>query len=322
MHKLCKMTGLFCAKEQYGAEVEQAFVEHVATHGLSFGTKAEYHFRLNEYARKDAAIKKINEENANFTVGHNFMSTWTHAEYKRLLGYKQGSLLTAENTVELSEVDTPASVDWRTQGAVNPVKNQAQCGSCWAFSATFANEGAHFLKSGELLSLSEQELVSCDPNSMGCNGGLQAYAFMYLEQHGQNLESAYPYTSGHGVTGTCNHAKATGPVSDTGYTNIPAQSISQLKAALAKQPVALTIEADQLVFQMYTHGILDSASCGTQLDHAVGGVGYGTENGQDYWIVRNSWGSSWGDQGYIKIAAVPGKGICGVQMQNLYPSTN
>jgi len=319
MYKLCKMTGLFCAKEQFGAEVEQTFMEHVSAHGLSFGTKEEYVFRLGEFAKKDAAINKINEEEANFTVGHNFMSTWTHAEYKRLLGYKGAE--TNANVVTLEET-AETSVDWRTKGAVNPVKNQAQCGSCWAFSATFANEGAHFLKAGELISLSEQELVSCDTNSMGCNGGLQSYAFRYLESHGQNTESNYPYSSGHGVTGRCNKSLATGNVKDIGYTNIPGESIPQLKAALAKTPVALTIEADQMVFQMYTSGVLDSKKCGTNLDHAVGGVGYGTEGGQDYWIVRNSWGATWGDAGYLKIAAVEGKGICGVQMQNLYPATN
>jgi len=106
------------------------------------------------------------------------------------------------------------------------------------------------------------------------------------------------------------------------YSNVPSQSVAQLKAAIAKQPTSVTIEADKSVFQMYSGGIFDSASCGTSLDHAVAAVGYGSQGGQEYYIVRNSWSASWGDQGYIKIAAVEGKGICGIQMESLYPATD
>jgi len=113
-----------------------------------------------------------------------------------------------------------------------------------------------------------------------------------------------------------------GVVTVTDYTNVPSNSVSQLKAALDKTVVTVTIEADKSVFQMYHSGILNTSACGTNLDHAVAAVGYGTEGGQDYYIVRNSWGASWGDQGYIKIAAVEGKGICGIQMGSLYATTN
>jgi C1A family cysteine protease len=173
MQKLCKAAAYFgysqLCEEPVSMEIEQSFVEHVSRHGLNFGTKEEYNFRLNLYAQKDAEINKINAEEANFTVGHNFMSTWTEFEYKKLLGYK-GQQGEVRNYVTLPEAND-AEVDWRTKGAVNPVKNQAQCGSCWAFSATCAVEGAHFLKSGTLLSLSEQEVVSCDKTSYGCQGG-------------------------------------------------------------------------------------------------------------------------------------------------------
>ena len=133
------------------------------------------------------------------------------------------------------------------------------------------------------------------------------------------LESDYPYTA---RQGTCKQASAKGRVDVSTYTNVQAKSIPQLKAAIAKQPVSVTIEADKTVFQMYKSGVLDDASCGTSLDHAVAAVGYGTESGKGYYLVRNSWGASWGDKGYIKIAEESGAGICGIQLESLYPSTD
>ena len=154
------------------AITEQAFVEHLSAFGISYGTTQEYNFRLNLFAAKDAEINEINSNPANtFTVGHNFMSTWTKEEYKRLLGYRGPKNFTTEKITVLPTDNLADSVDWRTQGAVNPVKNQGQCGSCWAFSATAAIEGHHFIQTGTLLSLSEQEIVDCDTSSYGCSGG-------------------------------------------------------------------------------------------------------------------------------------------------------
>ena len=160
MYKLCQAAAYFGLKdhcnEPVSQEIEQAFVEHVSTHGLSFGTKEEYEFRLGLYAQKDAEIKKINADpNNSFTVGHNFMSTWTDFEYKRLLGAKYVPD-TKQNATILPETDIPTSWDWRDKGAINPIKNQGHCGSCWAFSAVCAMEGALFVKNNELVSLSEQ----------------------------------------------------------------------------------------------------------------------------------------------------------------------
>jgi len=132
------------------------------------------------------------------------------------------------------------------------------------------------------------------------------------------MESDYTYTA---RDGSCKYKKTTS-VNEMSYTNVPSNSVAQLKAAVAKAPVSVTIEADTSVFQRYTGGVLNSSACGTSLDHAVAAVGYGTESGQDYYIVRNSWGASWGESGYIKIAAVEGAGICGIQMESLYPSSN
>ena len=141
----------------------------------------------------------------------------------------------------------------------------------------------------------------------------------YAEKHGQMLEADYPYTA---RDGTCKYVASKGKVDVKSILTVQKQSVPQLQAAIAAGPVSVTIEADRTVFQMYTSGILDSTACGTNLDHAVTAVGYGTENGVAYYLVRNSWGASWGEKGYIKIAAVPGAGICGIQQVSVYPKTD
>lgn len=300
------------------SHVEQNFIEHIAAHGISYGTSEEYKFRLAIFAQKDAEYEKINADPSNtFTVGHNHFSTWTDAEYKKLLGFRGQQA--PSNVTYLDASNLTDAVDWRTKGAVNAVKNQGQCGSCWTFSAISAFEGHHFIKTGKLESFAEQEIVDCDTTSYGCNGGWQSHAFNYLKAHVAEHETDYPYTA---RDGTCRYDKSKGTSTVQTYANVPSNSVAQLKAAIAQGPTSVTIEADTYVFQGYTGGILNSKACGTNLDHAVTAVGYGSEGGQDYYIVRNSWGASWGEQGYIRIAAVDGAGICGIQMESLWPTTN
>ena len=152
-------------------ESEFKFFKYIAEFGKTYGTKAEYNFRLNLFAQKDAEIKEINASQDSFTVGHNMFSTWTDFEYKRLLGFKMPQGVEEPKAMYLDESNLTESIDWRAKGAVNPVKNQGQCGSCWAFSATAAIEGHHAIKTGKLLSLAEQQFVDCDTRSYGCNGG-------------------------------------------------------------------------------------------------------------------------------------------------------
>jgi C1A family cysteine protease len=144
-------------------------------------------------------------------------------------------------------------------------------------------------------------------------------AFQYAEDFGLELESVYPYK---GVDGSCQVSAAKELVKVSTYAQVTANSKDQLKAAVAQGPVSVAIEADKLVFQFYSGGVFNKATCGTALDHGVVVVGYGSENGQDYWIVRNSWGASWGESGYIRIAAVDGEGICGIQMEPVWPTTD
>merc|ERR1740123_2285600 len=213
------------------------------------------------------------------------------------------------------------SKDWVADGAVTSVKNQGQCGSCWAFSSTGALEGAWQIAGGGLVSLSEQELVDCAKNgNEGCNGGSMDLAFQYLEKNTVCTEASYPYA---GKDGTCSAATCkTGIPSGSvrGYKDVAHDDEQALLSAVAQQPISVAIEADQMAFQLY-HGAILTKDCGTKLDHGVLVVGYGTESGVDYWKVKNSWGSGFGEQGYVRLQRTPnkGEGECGIRAEPSYP---
>jgi C1A family cysteine protease len=235
-----------------------------------------------------------------------------------------------QENVGLSMNNLPESVDWVKAGAVTPVKNQGQCGSCWSFSTTGALEGAYFNTYGTLPSFSEQQLVDCDNRKnggkdMGCNGGLMDNAFAWIEKNGGLCSEAdYPYTSGDTKTaGTC---QTTCDVVDnsvvTTFTDVHPSNDVDMMTALSKQTVSIAIEADQQAFQLYKSGVF-TGTCGTNLDHGVLTVGYGTLDGQDYYKVKNSWGATWGDDGYILLGRGDefnkGQGQCGMLLQASYP---
>jgi len=222
---------------------------------------------------------------------------------------------------EVANVTLPASVDWSTKGAVTAIKNQGQCGSCWSFSATGAMEGAYEIANGKLISLSEQQLVDCGSSfgEQGCNGGLMDGAFGYAQKNGMCTETDYPYDAKSGKCQASSCTKAWGPDTVSGYKDVSTDDKMALMSAVAQQPVSIAIEADKMIFQSYQSGVL-SGMCGSQLDHGVLVVGYGTLDGEDYWKVKNSWGETWGMEGYVLLKrGKTGAGECGILSQPSYP---
>jgi C1A family cysteine protease len=235
---------------------------------------------------------------------------------------KQGLKFTFDGTIL---EDAPINLDWR-EATKNPrkvkavvgIKNQQQCGSCWAFSTVASIEGAWALSGHPLISLSEQQLVDCstDEGNEGCNGGMMDQAFQYvIENGGICTEQSYPYEA---VDGTCKSTSCKSAAKITNYIDIDNYNETAIFAAIQNGPISIAIEADQQSFQFYSGGVFSDPSCGTQLDHGVNLVGYGTtSDGKDYWILRNSWGTSWGENGYMRI--LRGKNICGLAIMPSMP---
>lgn len=271
--------------------------------------------RFQIWLENDKFIQEVNAQNLTYIVGHNKFSDLTNEEFKLFNRLNPIELLNKENIVEYDNSTARASINWVTLGKViYPVDQGSSCGSCFSFSAIGAIESARAIKYNSLVRLSEQQIVDCDTLDSSCNGGLMTNVFKFVqENNGVCSDADYSYI---GVDGTCK--KCTNVVNTTvsNWINIQ-QSENALMAALNKGPVSVAIEADQQAFQFYSSGIF-TAPCGTNLDHGVLAVGYDT----DYWLVRNSWGASWGDNGFIKMARgskYAPNGQCGILMSASQP---
>lgn len=269
------------------------FLSFVSKYGKSYGTVEEFNFRAEVFKQTAQKIRAINAEQNTHTAGHNKFSDWTHDEYKKLLGLKNMPLPNLESVPVHVANGTPANdIDWRSSGHVSGVKDQGQCGSCWAFSTTGAIESARSIAGRGLGSFSEEQLVECSSayGNQACNGGWYYYAWDYMRSYPLENESSYPYTSSAGGWGSCKYNSSLAVAGSTGYVQV-AGNTSAIKSALNGKPCSVAIQADTATFQTYTSGVITSAACGTNIDHAVLAVGYGA----DYYIVKNSWGTWWGD---------------------------
>jgi len=302
------------------------FAGFVAKYNKIYG-KDDLVYRYNVFKSNLDFITATNKKNLSYTLGMNkFGDMPFHEFHAKYTGYNhiKRDFIVSKNAPAKSallgheHLKNPPNVDWRTQKAVTDVKDQGQCGSCWAFSATGSIEGAVAIKKKTLISISEQQLVDCSgaQGNQGCNGGLMDYAFEYvISNKGLATEKDYPYKA---VDQRCKSPLPKSAVTISAYTDVNVNDDQALEDAVAKGPVSVAIEADQAAFQFYTSGVFD-ADCGDQLDHGVLAVGYNTLGGKKYWIVKNSWGGDWGNQGYIWMVRTDGEGECGINMAASYP---
>lgn len=314
------------------------YMQYISKFGKNYATVEEFNTRMALFAERDAWINWFNSNpERTSTVGHNFLSDMTEQEQKQLRG------LNMEDSAE--KIDAPLhqvgdtmadTVDWcsttnsKNANKCTPIKNQGACGGCWAFSATETVEsGIAIDNNATPVEYSPQQLISCSSayGNAGCNGGWYYWAWNYMQTYAQETEASYPYSNASysfGITGTCLYNASLGVVktaSPTDYYRV-GTSVSEIQDAINARPVSIAIDASQNIFQYYTSGVItDAAACGTSLDHAVVAVGYGTDTttGVPYFMVRNSWGASWGDNGFVYLEATASPGMCGMNQKVYYP---
>lgn len=299
---------------------EAKFVDWLKQYNVQLKNGEEFSHRLSVFASNDDYITEENAKGHPYSLGHNEYSMYTNDEFRAMMRLDQPipAPVIADGVHSDENVSAvPASVDWVSSGAVTGVKNQGNCGSCWSFSTTGCLEGAYKIKYGSLPSFSEQELVDCDTTDSGCNGGWMTNAFKWVQGNGGLCtESAYAYTSGNtGTAGTCKKSSCTSVSGSrvAAYYSVSGTE-SALQTAVASQPISVAIDAST-AFQFYKSGVF-TGSCSNNVNHGVLAVGYGRDSSSnlDFWKVKNSWGTSWGEAGYVRMQRNTGTygGKCGI----------
>lgn len=307
-------------KSEIPPAVQKAFKLWQIRQGKNYASPAEHKFRLGVFYKTYLRIKR-KEGKVGYKMGFNQFSDMTLKEVKtKHFGYKKlSNNLDPNSIIDVNELpqSPPKDWDWRKKGAVTHVKDQGNCGSCWAFSTTGGIEGLYAIKNSKVESFSEQYLVDCAKNgNYGCDGGEMTNAYTYIQKHGIPLEKAYPYTA---EDGKCNKKAKTFWKID-GWKQLKKHKSEALIAAVYQQPISIGIEADEILD--YKSGIFDDSSCGTNLDHGVLMIGYGTSKGEDFWLVKNSWATSWGENGYIRFKREMKKktNVCGILLESEFPT--
>lgn len=282
-------------------------------------TGSEYHLRFGIYLTNIRFIQEFNRKESQFKLGINRFLVYTPAEYDALLTGKS-SQLPNKNNNKISVGATPESIDWREQKIVTAVKDQGNCGSCWAFSTIGAQECQHTLKKKEVLILSEQYLVDCIETCNGCDGGNAVCSYDYILKNYDGLfqlESDYPYKA---VPSSCKFDKSKGVAPIKSYTWCDHENEDDMKEKVGTLgPASVGIDASGPQFKLYSSGVYYSDTCTKWTpNHLVLVVGYGSEGGKDYWIVKNSWGLSWGEKGYIRMSRNRDNN-CGIATMALIP---
>jgi len=310
---------LACALALSEIEYQSAFTFWMQQHQKSYHHE-EFLYRYGVFKTNMAFIEAHNKANKSFTVAMNKFGDLTVEEYRNIfLGTKITKEVPAR--VHSHAPKLPTSWDWRTKGAVTAIKNQEQCGSCWSFSTTGSVEGCNFLAKGKLISLSEQNLMDCSTaqGNQGCDGGLMTQAMDYIiSNKGIDTEASYPYTA---ADGTCSYNAANSGGDLNKYVNVNTGDENDLLAKVNLGPTSVAIDASQSSFQFYSTGVYNEPACSTsQLDHGVLAIGWGVDSGTDYWIVKNSWGSDWGQNGYIWMSRNAGN-QCGIATMATLPTS-
>ena len=315
---LLLLAGVVICRVVMEAEVTMEFSKFMKEHNKVYTTLDELQKRYDIFSENYMAIVEHNRVDRDFEMGVNQFADMTLAEIKERFLKKRA--LDIPCTLKHTKTAPKTEIDWRNLKAVSPVKNQGNCGSCWAFSTVGALEGLHAIKKGSLVEYSEQELVDCSRSygNEGCNGGDMSAAFQYVKDHGISTEAEYPYE---GRDRTCR--KKSNSFQVAGCVNVTHNDNDELLEALTIGPVSIAVKANNMAFMYYRSGIIKSG-CGREsdeLDHGITLVGAAIESGTPYWICKNSWGRSWGQSGYVYIKRDTGKssGVCGIAMEDSYP---
>nr|ALC78846.1 peptidase C1A cysteine proteinase-1 [Dermanyssus gallinae] len=308
--------------DEKDSHVHEHFEHFKSTHGKAYGHQAEEIIRKDNFRHNQRFVNSMNRRNLSYALKLNHRADWSQDEFRLLRGRlqftSQKSMAREFPKEQYSDRVEPDYVDWRLEGAVTPVKDQAVCGSCWSFGTVGHIEGAYFRKFGELVRFSEQQLVDCSWNAGNdaCDGGLDFIAYHYIQKYGLASNDQYgPYR---GIDGKCKDLEISNkPISTLkGYRNVT--TVEDLRKALAfVGPISVSIDASRPSLSFYSHGVYSDPDCSsTELDHSVLAVGYGTLHGEPYWLIKNSWSTYWGNDGYILISQK--NNMCGVASQATY----